>query len=137
LGIEAVGQDRLDAAVAQRVDRQGPLASSFQAGRAIALAQSQDAQAGSVALLGVAAAPQDGGDQPRRGGAGLFRPPGQAFGRPLGELVVWRHVGIHRGVPPAQVDFLVAGHALPLVERLHRVRRVAHVKLAADQGVGY
>ena len=55
-GIETVGQDRLDAAVAHRVDRQGPLAGGFKAGFAVALAKAQDAQAGAVALFGVAAA---------------------------------------------------------------------------------
>jgi len=100
LGFQAVPEDGVDALVAEGVQRQGAGAGGFQALRAGARPQAQDAQAGPVALDGVGAGDEDLLHQAGGGGADLLRPADQALGTPLHILPVMAgHVGQHRGVP--------------------------------------
>ena len=79
LALQGVFEDRGDAAVSDGLDRDGAQAGRLQALFPMGLAQSQDAQRGAVALLGV----DPGGQHLLNGGLGL----GTDGGRPVQEAL--------------------------------------------------
>jgi hypothetical protein len=130
-----MGQDGLDAAVAQRLQGQGSLASGLQPGRGVALAQPQNAEAGTKALFEMAPALQDGGEQGDRVGAGLFGPAEEAFRRPARPAMRGGHMGFDGGEAALEMDLGVRRHPLSPMEHFHRGGGVAEVHLPTHQGI--
>ena len=91
LGIEAVRQDRFDAAVAAGIDREGAFAGGLQARLTEAFTQTQNAEAGAVALFRMPPCEENGFNQLRRGRSRLFRPTSKPLRGPAGEAMVRRH----------------------------------------------
>src|SRR5438046_1633090 len=81
--VESVLQDRFDVAIRARGDGERALAGGFEPLIAVALAEAQDAETGTVALLGVGAIGEDRLDQGAGVGTDALSPAADAFGRPL------------------------------------------------------
>ena len=98
--VEPVLEDRVDVTVGADADRQRPGTGGLEAGGAIAAAEAEEPQAGAVALLGVRAVGEDGGDERRGLGADGLRPLDEARRRPLEMVLVGLgHVGGGGGGP--------------------------------------
>ena len=88
--IEAVLEDGLDRAHRVRPQGEGALCGGFEPGVGVGLGQAQDAEAGAVALLGVAPGVEDLGDEGGGGGTDGLGPSREALGRLLlGEAPVF------------------------------------------------
>lgn len=79
-GVEAVGQDGFDAAVAAGADVQRALAGGFHAGGRVASGQAQDSEARPVAQLGMRPVGHDRFDELGGGRSGAGCPGDQPFG---------------------------------------------------------
>ena len=88
LAVEAVSQDGLHAAQAQRPHGQRSLAGGLHALGSVPLAEALDAEAGAEALLGVATRLHHPLEQLDHAGAGLLGPAEQAVWRPIGMAAV-------------------------------------------------
>lgn len=99
LQVEVVFQDRFDALEGGRTDAERAEAGRFASRIAIVFAEAQDTEAGAEALLGMAAALENVGDELGGRRAGFVGPGDEALGRPLRVLTVrpW-HVCGDRGV---------------------------------------
>ena len=134
--VEAVLEDRLDAAVAGAADGEGALGGRLQAGVAVALGQAQDPEAGAVGLLGVKTPFEHGGDQGGSGRPDLLGPADEALGRPIAHpAVLLGHVLGRGGVTPPAREPDMAGDALAAVEALDGAGGQSDVELASDQRV--
>ena len=78
--VEAVFEDGLDRAHRVRPQGEGALGGGFESGVGVGLGQAQDAEAGAVALLGVAPGAEDFGDERGGGGSDLLGPSREALG---------------------------------------------------------
>src|SRR5580765_6224137 len=81
--IEPMRQDRLDRAVARGADVVAASAGCFDAGRAVAAREPQDAESGAEALLGMRLGLHDGFDERDGGGTDLAGFPHHSSGRPF------------------------------------------------------
>src|SRR6266511_5917231 len=86
--VEPMLEDRGDRAVARRTDVVATVAGGLEPLRAVALLQSQDAEAGAEALLGMRLGLHDRLDQRDRGRADLLGLPHHPGRRPLGVAAV-------------------------------------------------
>jgi hypothetical protein len=133
LGVE----DVLDTLVGVDAGRKGPAASSLQAFLAVAVTETQEAEAGTVGLLRMPAGFQEHMHQLGSMGAGLFRPVHEPLRRPLQVFLVGRrHMLRDGGVPARGLDTAMRSHALVLVVDLDRQLGSADVDLFVDEGVG-
>src|SRR5690606_33269127 len=99
--IETALEDRPDGAVGERVDPQCPVARGLEAARAVAVAESEDAEAGAVALLGVGLALEHTLDEFASAGPRLAGPRDDPGRRPL-EMPLMRLRSVRRlGREPA------------------------------------
>ena len=102
--------------------------------RPVALAQTQDAQAGAEALLGMRLGGQDRLEQRDRGRSDLGGLPHQARRRPLGVAPVRaRHVLVEGGVPVLQPRARMTGDAAALAKDLDRGVGDARFDLLTNQ----
>ena len=124
-------------AVGADADGQRPGTGGLEAGGAVAAAEAEQPQAGAVALLGMRAVGEDGGDERRGLGADGLRPLDEARRRPLEMVLVGLgHVGGGGGVPARRVIAPMGGDALAAMEELDGRRADARVHDLVDQGVG-
>jgi hypothetical protein len=124
--VEPVLEDRVDVAVGADADGQGAGAGGLEAGGAVAAAEAEQAQAGAVALLGMGAVGEDGGDEGRGLGADGLGPLDEARGRPLEMLLVGLgHVGGGGGVPARRVIAQMGGDPLAAMVELGRGARTS------------
>ena len=134
--VEAVGQNRLDAAIAVGAQCDRSTRCGLQAVLAVAVGQAQDAQARAERLLGVASGTQHRFDEGRGVRSDGCGPADEAFGGPLTHLsVLLRHMLIGSGMTASQRGAHVAGDALAAVQALHSGGGHTHVELTSDQGV--
>src|SRR5882757_6883606 len=112
-------QDRLDRTVARGTDVVAASAGRFDAGRAVAAREPQDAESGAEALLGMWLGHHDGLNERDRGGTDLAGLTHHPSGRPFGVTPVraW-HVLRRRGVAMACVRTDMAGDAGALMQKL-------------------
>ena len=97
-----VFENLLDGAKAIRAEPLGAGAGGFEPIGPVLAAEPHQPQTRAVALFGVRPPFEDAGDEPARGGAGLFGPGDQPRGRPLGVGPMGpRHVGDLRGIAAA------------------------------------
>ena len=135
-GVEAVPEDRFDAAVAVTADGERPCGGRFHAGVAVASGQPQEPEAGAAGLLGMTAGVEDGGDQGGGLRPDLLGPADETLGRPFTHLaVLLRHVLRRGGMTPLVRGADVAGDALAAVETLDGAGRHSDIELAPDQRV--
>ena len=135
-GLEPVLEDGGDALVIERADLDRTGGDRLRSGGINAPIETQDAKAGTEALLRMWPSGQHGDDQ--RLGVGTDRPSLalEAFGVPLGvEPVRARHVVGQGAVPWAAIASGVRGNALTAVEHLHRALGQPCLDLLADQTV--
>ena len=131
-------QDGFQAAVGQRVDVDGPLASGLQAVLAVGLRQTQNAQATAIALLRMAALMQDMLDD----GLGVWADTPGPVHQPrripaLNRLMGRGHVGIHRRVPAAKGTAHMAGDAASAMKQLDRRCGETDIDLLAGEAERY
>ena len=139
LFVEAVFEDGLDRSHRVRAEGEGTLGGGFEAGVGVGLGrQTQDAEAGAVALLGMAPGVEDVGDECGGGGSDLLSPSREALGRPLfGEpAVLLRYMLGHGGMSLGKMGAHMAGGALPAVEELDGVGGESGMEFAPREGVG-
>ena len=129
-----VFENLLDGAKAIRAQPLGALAGGFEPIRPVFAAQSHEAQTRAVALFGVWPPFEDAGDEPARGGAGLFGPGDQPRGRPFGvrPMSAW-HVRDLRGIAAAAGEAHVRGDRAVLEEDFDGRRRKARLDAFVDQ----
>ena len=129
-------QDRLDRSVGTDADVETAIAGRFEPIGTVLPRQAQDAETGTVALLGVRPALQDQGGELGGARADCRRLTTDPLDRPLGIAPMGtRHVLGDGRVPPAPGAAQVNGDALAFAEQLDGVRGDARVKLLADQPV--
>ncbi len=136
--IQVVAQDRDDGAVGARADIDPALTRSLDAIGAVAAHQTEDAETGAEALLGVRFGGEDHLHQVRCGGTdpgGLASQPGW---RPVGVATMCaRHVVWHSRVPMPHRIADVHGNADTVMENLHCAIGDAGLHHLADQPVGH
>lgn len=116
-------QDAFDLPHPPDPDEQGPGAGGLEALGGVAFAESEDAEAGAIALLGVPPGVQDVADELPGGRADALRPVDEPGGAPLGVGPVGGgHVGVDRGVGADLVASAVQRDPAALVEDLDRLR---------------
>ena len=135
--VEALVENRFDAAVAVGAGRKCSAGGRHQAVLAVAVGQAQAPQAGTERRLGVASGTKHVGAQlggVRSDGCG---PADEALRRPLTHRpVLLGHGLIGGGMAVFERGAYVAGDALAAVDALHGGGGEPHVELASDQGVG-
>jgi hypothetical protein len=113
-------QDVLDALVGVDAGRERATAGGFQAFFAVAAAEAQNSQAGTVGLLRMLAGIEKDLDKLSRVGSGLLRPAHEPLRRPLQVLLMSRwHVFGHGGVPPGSLDATVGSNPFVVEKDLH------------------
>src|SRR6202011_3842478 len=123
-----------DRAVGARPDLESAGASGFETLAATSLDEPQDADAGTEALLGVRALPQDDLDQRRGVAPDLAGLPPQPLRRPVGIApVARRHVLAHRRMLAVGGRAHMRGNALAAMEDFDRARRNARPNLLTQQ----
>ena len=135
LGAVELGcDDRGNALVSERADRDGAGGDGLGPRRVEMLEQPQDAEAGAEALLRMRPVGEDGDDQPLGLGADRGAPAAEPLGRPFRVAPVGaRHVVGIGAVPAAAVAALMDGDALAPMEDLNDTSRRARIHLLADQ----
>ena len=135
--VEAMVENRFDAAVAVGAGRKCSAGGRLQALLAVAVGQAQAPRAGTERRRGVASGTKHVGAQlggVRSDGCG---PADEALRRPLTHRpVLLGHGLIGGGMAAFERGAYVAGDALAAVDALHGGGGEPHVELASDQGVG-
>src|SRR5262245_1204048 len=135
--IEAVLQDRIDMTIGAGLDRAGAGAGGLEPPRAIALGETQDPQAGAIALLRMRTIRENCRDERRRLRPDGPRPVDEARGRPLQMVLVGLgHVSGVGGVTAAEGASAMDGHPLTAVEDLDGGGGQAGVDLLVQERVG-
>lgn len=135
--IQIVLQDRIDAAPGNGVDAEGSVTGSLQTFVAIGLGQAQDAERGTVALLGMSARPQDVIDGSLGVGADLGRPVEETLAVPPGHpLMGRRQMRVSGGMPTLGDGARVAGESLALLEDFDRAGGQPQLHLLPGMAVG-
>ena len=134
--VEAVGEDRCDAAVGVGADGHRPCGSGLKARLAVGVGQAQQPQAGAIRLLGVTPGAEHGGDECGGVRTDVVGPSDEALWGPLAHLaVLLGHVLVGGGMTAFELRARVARDALAAVQELHGGGGEAHVELAPHQGV--
>ena len=134
--VELVGDNRGDAFVGQRADRNRSGRDQLGAFRIEILEQPKHAQTGPESLFGMRPIGQDGEDEPL--GVGPDRPPPapESIGSPLGvtPMRTGHVIGI-RAVPAAAITTLVSSNTQAPMEQLDGPGGGANLDLLPDQAV--
>jgi len=137
LRVESAVEDGLHGSVRGAPDAKRPSTCGLESFRAVAFAEAEDAEAGSVAVLGVGSAVHDVLDECRSAGPGLLGPTDEARGAPLEMGLVGLGPVAGISAEPALTEAAyMGGDAATVVEDLDAAGGDTNLDRPADELVG-